>query len=72
MCGIAVGAAADVVLFDPCHVADAATFLDPTRISTGIEIVVINGSISFEHGRRTGVRAGQRLSTTHSTMTKGR
>jgi N-acyl-D-amino-acid deacylase len=61
---VAVGKAADVVLFDARHVADNATFVEPARLSTGIELVVINGSVVFEHGRPSGVRAGRRLSTT--------
>lgn len=59
---LAVGAAADAVLFDPRQVADQATFVDPTRLSTGIETVVVNGTVTFERGRPTGVRAGRRLS----------
>jgi N-acyl-D-amino-acid deacylase len=58
---VAVGAPADVVLFDPQRVADKATFTQPTRLSTGIEMVVVNGSVGFEHGRLVGVRSGRRL-----------
>jgi N-acyl-D-amino-acid deacylase len=59
---VTVGAAADVVLLDPERVADEATFVEPTRLSSGIEMVVVNGLVSFERGRPTGVRAGCRLS----------
>ena len=58
---ITTGAAADVVLFDPAAVADRATFTEPTRISAGIELVVVNGRIAFETGEPTGLRAGHRL-----------
>ncbi|WP_410567310.1 N-acyl-D-amino-acid deacylase family protein [Amycolatopsis sp. cmx-4-61] len=58
---IATGAAADVVLFDPAAVADRATFTDPTRVSAGIELVVVNGQVAFEAGKAVGPRAGHRL-----------
>lgn len=58
---VRVGAAADIVLFDPDVVADRATFVDPVRLSAGIELVVVNGTVGFEQGASTGVRAGRRL-----------
>lgn len=58
---IRVGAAADVILFDPESIADTATFLDPTSRSVGIELVAVNGEVSYEQGQTAGVRAGRRL-----------
>jgi len=40
---IAVGAAADLVLFDPIKVKDAATFTQPQQLAEGIEAVWVNG-----------------------------
>ena len=45
-----VGRAADVVVFDPALVLDEATFLEPQRFPTGIETVVVNGTLVVEHG----------------------
>ncbi|MCG8359308.1 MAG: D-aminoacylase [Kiloniellales bacterium] len=41
---------ADIVLFDPDTVKDAATFAEPTRASIGIDRVLVNGAVAFEHG----------------------
>ena len=40
---VAPGQAADLVVFDPATVADAATFACPERPATGIERVLVNG-----------------------------
>jgi len=58
---VAPGAAADLVLLDPGAVSDRATYADPTRLSAGIEMVLVNGVISFTAGKSTGRRAGARL-----------
>ncbi len=42
------GAFADLVVFDPRRVNDLANFKQPRREATGIELVVINGRVSFE------------------------
>jgi dihydroorotase/N-acyl-D-amino-acid deacylase len=55
------GAFADVTIFDPATVNDAATFEDPHRPSTGIEYVIVNGVISLEHGKVTGQLGGRPL-----------
>jgi N-acyl-D-aspartate/D-glutamate deacylase len=67
---LSVGAHADVVVFDPAtvdaerivSVADlpgAATRL--TSAATGIEYVIVNGSVLVEHGAPTGARTGMLL-----------
>lgn len=58
---IAVGAAADLVLFDPLKVKDAATFSQPQRLAEGIEAVWVNGVLSYAQKTLTGVRAGKFL-----------
>jgi len=42
------GAFADLVVFDPRRINDLANFKQPRREATGIELVIINGRISFE------------------------
>ena len=58
---IASGYAADLVVFDPEHVKDLATFTDPKRPAAGIQRVYVNGVTSWRNGASTGARAGQVL-----------
>jgi N-acyl-D-amino-acid deacylase len=58
---VTAGAFADLVVFDPAQVADAATYEEPKRESRGIELVVVNGAVAFEGGRHTGAGAGRAL-----------
>ncbi len=55
------GCFADLVLFDPGVVRDEATYDDPKLEPTGIQYVVVNGSIAYEQGRHTGCGSGQML-----------
>jgi N-acyl-D-amino-acid deacylase len=55
------GAFADITIFDPATVNDAATFKDPHRPSAGIEYVFVNGVLSLEHGKVTGQLGGRPL-----------
>jgi len=48
---IAAGAVADLVLFDPAAVRDAATYEEPTRPAEGVEYVFVGGEVAMEHGR---------------------
>lgn len=52
---------ADLVLFDPEMVRDAATFEDPVQPSLGITTVWVNGALSYENQAATGRRAGRFL-----------
>lgn len=58
---IAIGAAADLVLFDPKQIRDTATFEHPVQCAEGICAVWVNGVLSYEHGALTGARAGEFL-----------
>jgi N-acyl-D-amino-acid deacylase len=55
------GAFADVVVFDPVSITDRSTFSDPIRKSEGIDAVIVNGEIVWEHGSATGRRPGRVL-----------
>jgi len=55
------GAYADVVIFDPARVADAATFENPVQPAKGIEHVIVNGAPTYAAGAMTGERAGRPL-----------
>jgi len=58
---IAVGMAADLVAFDPTTVADKATFEDPFQYPVGIELVMVNGALVLQQGKRTDDRTGRLL-----------
>ncbi|MBI1846017.1 MAG: amidohydrolase family protein, partial [Candidatus Rokubacteria bacterium] len=55
------GAKADLVVFDARHVADRATYEDPHRYPTGVEHVVVNGSLVIKDGEHTGSLPGRVL-----------
>ena len=59
------GFAADLVLFDPATIGDNTTRKAPDRSPTGIELVVLNGTVVVRHGRfDTESRAGAVLRLT--------
>jgi len=53
-----VGAVADVVLFDPDRVGDAATFEAPHQYPMGIPHVIVAGVPTIRDGEQTGARGG--------------
>ena len=55
------GYAADLVLFDPATVADAATYDDPRQPAVGIPYVFVNGELAMDDGKRTAALAGRAL-----------
>ena len=55
---IKTGAAADLVLFDPAKVGDAATFEKPHAYANGIPYVFVNGVAVVKNGEHTGARPG--------------
>jgi N-acyl-D-aspartate/D-glutamate deacylase len=55
---IRAGAFADLVLFDPAKVNDAATYEDPHQLAEGMTHVIINGVLVRESGAFTNALAG--------------
>lgn len=55
------GAYADLVLFDPATICDAATFETPAKPARGIELVLVNGRCVWADGEPTGARPGRGL-----------
>ena len=58
---VAVGAAADLVIFDPATIIDKATFEDPFQYPVGISTVMVNGKVAFRDGGRIGTGTGRGL-----------
>jgi N-acyl-D-amino-acid deacylase len=58
---LAVGAPADLVLFDPDIIADRATYEVPRQGPVGIRLVAVNGDVVIRDGVPTGQRPGQVL-----------
>lgn len=55
------GFAADIVVFDEKQVRDLSSFEQPHQYSTGFRFVLVNGMLTVEDGKHTGVRNGQTL-----------
>jgi dihydroorotase/N-acyl-D-amino-acid deacylase len=55
---------ADITIFDPKTIIDRATYEDPHQHPEGIEYVIVNGQLTVEKGKQTGVLAGGTLRKT--------
>ena len=55
------GMAADVTIFDPVAIDEAATFARPIQPAKGIDTVIVNGTVVWRDGNPTGARPGQVL-----------
>lgn len=53
------GFAADVVVFDPATVSDAAEYAAPHAYARGFRYVLVNGEVVIENQQHTGIRSGQ-------------
>jgi N-acyl-D-amino-acid deacylase len=58
---LVVGAAADVLVFDPEKIADAADYENPNRLSTGMDAVIVNGVAAIAAGESKGRKGGRLL-----------
>ena len=56
---IKTGYYADLVIFNPETVSDEATVAEPHKLSEGIEIVWVNGTIVFENKKTTELYPGK-------------
>jgi N-acyl-D-amino-acid deacylase len=55
------GVWADVVVFDPTRIRDAATFFQPHQYTEGVDYVLVNGEFVIDAGRITGKLPGRLL-----------
>lgn len=55
------GAVADLVVFDPATVRSNATYDEPRRFPTGIDHVIVNGTLVVDDGDHTGATPGRGL-----------
>ncbi len=58
---LAVGADADITIFDPATVIDRATYEDASIPSAGIPYVIVNGEIVVDGGEITSARPGRAI-----------
>jgi dihydroorotase/N-acyl-D-amino-acid deacylase len=55
------GMKADITVFDPARVRDAATFENPHQYAEGFAFVLVNGQVIYERGAMTPARPGRVL-----------
>ena len=55
------GYAADIVIFDEKEVTDVSTFEKPHAYSKGFHYVIVNGMVTMDNQKHTGIRAGKAL-----------
>lgn len=55
------GAFADVIVFDPKTIRDEATYVEPTKLATGMRWVFVNGTAAVADGQLTQAMAGRAL-----------
>ncbi len=55
------GCYADVIVFDYHALADVSTVENPVAYAQGIEVVLVNGTLTLDGSEHTGARAGQNL-----------
>ena len=55
------GYAADIVIFDEKEVQDISTYENPHAYSKGFHFVIVNGALTVDNEKHTGVRAGHSL-----------
>ena len=56
-----VGNFADLTLFNPDEIIDAADFENPMQPAPGVNLVVVNGQPVWQSGAHTGARPGRAL-----------
>ncbi|MBV9860429.1 MAG: amidohydrolase family protein [Alphaproteobacteria bacterium] len=61
---LAIGAQADVAVFDPAHFGERATIFEPNQLAQGMRHVIVNGTPTLQDGELTGARSGHVLRRT--------
>jgi dihydroorotase/N-acyl-D-amino-acid deacylase len=56
-----VGYFADITIFDPATIIDRATYTDSNKLSEGVDYVLVNGNLAYDHGKLTGANSGRAL-----------
>ncbi|MGH9711810.1 MAG: D-alanyl-D-alanine carboxypeptidase/D-alanyl-D-alanine endopeptidase [Candidatus Acidiferrales bacterium] len=56
-----LGFFADVTIFDPATIIDQATYANPVQLSKGVDYVIVNGQIEYDHGALTDAKGGRAL-----------
>jgi N-acyl-D-amino-acid deacylase len=60
---LAAGMAADICVIGPAGIADRATYRAPRAEATGVDLVIVNGTVAWRHGQPVRARlAGQFVS----------
>jgi N-acyl-D-amino-acid deacylase len=65
------GAHADITIFNPDTVIDAADFQNSTRPAVGIHTVIVNGEPIWREGKPTGARPGRVLTRSAGRRSSG-
>lgn len=55
------GARADLVIFNPATIRDAATYAAPQQLAEGMRDVMVNGVLTIDNGTPTGATPGRVL-----------
>lgn len=58
---LAIGQAADIIVFDFDKFTDRATFAEPQRLAEGMEYVIVNGQMAWNQGKVSNRRSGRVL-----------
>ncbi len=58
---LTAGAFADIVVFDESAFCDRATYAKPHQFAVGVRQTIVNGAVSFDSGKFTGLRRGRFL-----------
>lgn len=61
---IEIGHYADLVMFDPREIIDVASFENPCAAARGIEVVCVNGQVTWQCGKHTNIHSGRLLTRT--------
>src|SRR6202047_2323210 len=58
---IKIGFYADITICDPVTIIDRATYTEPTKLSEGVDYVLVNGQLEYDHGKLTDAKTGRVL-----------